>query len=92
MKLVMIDSTVQEKNITFPTDAKLYRKIIAKVLKMSRKDDIGLRRTYARELKALKLKDRFMNHPTRMKEGKTAVKHIRTMAIRYPLTRSRSVA
>ena len=26
LKQVMIDSTVQEKNITFPTDAKLYRK------------------------------------------------------------------
>ena len=25
LKQVMIDSTVQEKNITFPTDAKLYR-------------------------------------------------------------------
>ena len=60
MKLVMIDSTVQEKNITFPTDAKLYRKIIAKVLKMARKEDIELRRTYTRELKALKLKVRFM--------------------------------
>ena len=80
MKLVMIDSTVQEKNITFPTDAKLYRKIIAKVLKMARKEDIELRRTYTRELKALKLKVRFMNHPTRMKEGKKAVKRIRTIA------------
>ena len=29
----MTDSTVQEKNITFPTDAKLYRKIIDRVLK-----------------------------------------------------------
>lgn len=80
MKLVMIDSTVQEKNITFPTDAKLYRKIIARVLKMSRKEGIELRRTYTRELKALKLKVRFMNHPTRMKEGKRAVKRIRTIA------------
>ncbi len=79
MKLVMIDSTVQEKNITFPTDAKLYRKIIARVLKMARKEDIELRRTYTRELKALKLKVRFMNHPTRMKEGKKAVKRIRTI-------------
>ena len=79
MKLVMIDSTVQEKNVTFPTDAKLYRKIIAKVLKMARKEDIELRRTYTRELKALKLKVRFMNHPTRMKEGKKAVKRIRTI-------------
>ena len=80
MKLVMIDSTVQEKNITFPTDAKLYRKIIAKVLNMARKEGIELRRTYTRELKSLKLKVRFMNHPTRMQEGKKAVKRIRTIA------------
>ncbi|MGM9753141.1 MAG: IS5 family transposase [Candidatus Cryptobacteroides sp.] len=80
MKMVMIDSTVQEKNITFPTDAKLYRKIIAKVLNMSRKEDIELRRTYTREMKALKLKVRFMNHPTRMKEGRKAVKRMRTIA------------
>jgi IS5 family transposase len=80
MKQVIVDSTVQEKNITFPTDAKLYRKIIAKVLDMSRKEAIDLRRTYTRELKALKLKVRFMNHPTRMKEGKKAVKRMRTIA------------
>ena len=50
MRMVMIDSTVQEKNITFPTDSKLSRKIIAKVLMMSRKEDIEHRRTYTREL------------------------------------------
>ena len=37
MKMVMIDSMVQEKDITFPTDVKSYRKIIAKVLNMARK-------------------------------------------------------
>ena len=81
MKQVMIDdSTVQEKNIMFPTDAKLYRKIIAKVLNISRREGITLRRSYTREMKALKLKVRFMNHPTRMKEGKKAVKRMRTIA------------
>ncbi len=70
----MIDSTVQEKNITFPTDAKLYRKIIERVLKVSEREHIELRRTYTREVKDLKLKVRFMNHSTRMKEGKKAVK------------------
>lgn len=80
MKSVMIDSTVQEKNITFPPDAKLYRKIISKVLNMASKEGIDLRRTYTRELKSLKLKVRFMNHPTRMKEGKKAVWRIRTIA------------
>lgn len=80
MKQVLIDSTVQEKNITFPTDAKLYRKIISRVLQMARKAEVVLRRTYTRELKSLKLKVRFMNHPTRLKEGKKAVRRMRTIA------------
>ena len=80
LKQVMIDSTVQEKNITFPTDAKLYRKIIEQVLRVSEREHIELRRTYTREVKSLKLKVRFMNHPTRMKEGKKAVKRLRTIA------------
>ncbi|MCI1648262.1 MAG: transposase, partial [Bacteroides sp.] len=29
-----IDSTVQEKNVTYPTDAKLHKKIVGKVLKL----------------------------------------------------------
>jgi len=80
MKSVMIESTVQEKNITFPTDAKLYRKLIGKVLNMASKEGIDLRRTSTRELKSLKLKARFMNHPKQMKEGKKAVRRIRTIA------------
>ena len=80
MKQVMIDSTVQEKNITFPTDAKLYRKIAERVLKMSEREGIGLRRTYTREMKGLKQKVRFMNHPTRRKEGQKAVRRMRTIA------------
>lgn len=80
MKQVMIDSTVQEKNITFPTDAKLYRKIIDRILNVSERENIVLRRTYTREVKSLKLKVRFMNHPTRKKEGKKAVKRLRTIA------------
>ena len=80
MKQVMIDSTVQEKNITFPTDAKLYRKVIEKVRTIAEKEEIDLRRTYTRELKALKLKIRFMNHPTRHREGAKAVRRMRTIA------------
>ena len=43
-------------------------------------EGIVLRRTYTREVKSLKLKVRFMNHPTRMKEGRKAVKRLRTIA------------
>ena len=80
LEQVMIDSTVQEKNITFPTDAKFYRKIIERVLKMSAREHIRLRRSYTREVKALKLKVRFMNHPKRKKEGLKAVRRLRTIA------------
>jgi IS5 family transposase len=41
----MIDNAVQEKNITFPTDAKFYRKIIERVLKVSEREHSELRRT-----------------------------------------------
>jgi hypothetical protein len=36
-KEILIDTTVQEKNITFPTDVKLKKKIIEKCRKNSRK-------------------------------------------------------
>lgn len=77
---VMVDTTVQEKNITFPTDVKLYRKIIARCHKVARDESIVLRRSYTRELKDLNLKVRFMNHPKRKKEGLKAKRRIQTIA------------
>lgn len=74
-----IDTTVQEKNITFPTDVKLYRKIITRCHNLSKNYDIKLRQSYVRELKKLFLATRFMNHPKRMKEGNKARKRIRTI-------------
>lgn len=38
-----IDSTVQEKNITFPTDAKLHKKIVNKLLDIVHKLELSLR-------------------------------------------------
>ena len=77
---VMVDTTVQEKNITFPTDVKLYRKIIARCHKVAKDESIVLRRSYTRELKDLNLKVRFMNHPKRKKEGLKAKRRIQTIA------------
>jgi IS5 family transposase len=41
-----IDSTVQEKNITYNTDAKLHKKIVKKVLGIVRKLGLLLRQSY----------------------------------------------
>lgn len=76
---VMVDTTVQEKNITFPTDVKLTRKVIARCLKTARNENITLRRTYTREIKKLNLQTRFMNHPKRKREGLKAKKRLQTI-------------
>ena len=46
-----IDSTVQEKNITYPTDARLHKKIVKKVLVIMKKLGLPLRQSYTFVLK-----------------------------------------
>ena len=79
-KEVLIDSTVQEKNITYPTDAKLHKRIIEKVNKIAKQEGILLRQTYTRTLKQLMIDQRFHNHPKRRKKAKAALRKIKTIA------------
>jgi IS5 family transposase len=48
---VVVDTTVQEKNITFPTDAKLLARSIIKLGTLARLHEIKLRQSYARKAK-----------------------------------------
>lgn len=75
-----IDTTVQEKAITFPSDAKLYRKIIAHCLKIARANSIQLRRTYAKKVKQRKLECRFSGHPKNRVKARKVVKYLKTIA------------
>ena len=77
---IIIDSTAQEKNITYPTDTKLRVKIIKKCNKIARNEGIDQRRSYTREVKELLIKTRFSNHPLRKKAGKKAAKRIKIIA------------
>jgi len=47
-KMVLSDTTVQENNITFPTDAKLAKKIIDKANQIAKKEGIKQRQSYKR--------------------------------------------
>jgi IS5 family transposase len=47
-KEVQIDTTVQEKNITFPTDAKWAKKVIDNGTKIAEKEGIKQKQTYKR--------------------------------------------
>jgi len=78
--MVLIDSTVQEKDITFPTDAKLAIAILKECWRLAEKCQIKLHQSYTRKTAEAKLKLRFGNHPTRKKEAKKAVKDLRKYA------------
>jgi transposase, IS5 family len=77
---VVVDTTVQEKNITFPTDTKLRKKVIDKCIAIAKKEGLKLSRTYAKERKELLLKLRFRNHPKRKREARKAEKRLLTIA------------
>jgi len=74
------DTTVQENNITFPTDAKLCKKVIEHCNRIAGNAGIKLRRSYRRESKQL-LRDSYNGkHPRRMKRAKKARKRLKTIA------------
>lgn len=77
---IYIDTTVQEKNITHPTDSKLYRKIISKNRAIAKNECISLRQSYIRVEKGLALKQRFYRHPRRKKEARASTRKLRTIA------------
>ena len=54
VKEVRVDTTVQEKNIAFPTGRKLTEKVIYHFNRITRKEGITLKRTYTFEIQKLK--------------------------------------
>jgi IS5 family transposase len=79
-KEVLVDTTVQEKNITYPTDAKLHKKIIDGCRKIAEKEDLKLRQSYTRTLGQLMIEQRFREHPRRKKKAMAAARKIKTIA------------
>ena len=77
---VIIDSTVQESNMTFPTDGKLAIKIIIHLYRIAKKENIKLRRSYKKEIKELRVLLRFFRHPRKIKKAQGAMKRLREIA------------
>jgi IS5 family transposase len=74
------DTTVQENNTTFPTDAKQCKKVIDGCNRIADTEGIKLRRSYVRESKQL-LRDSYNGkHPKRAKKAKKARKRLKTIA------------
>jgi len=77
---VVADTTVQEKNITFPTDTKLHLKVIGRCLNISKRESIVLRQSYKRTIKKLRWQVRYLKTAKRASEGRKALRKIKTIA------------
>jgi IS5 family transposase len=78
---VSIDTTVQEKNITYPTDTKLAVKIIKQCRKIARSEEIQLRQSYKFVVKDL-LKKANSKSKKQATQKKKARKKLKTIASR----------
>lgn len=82
LKFVLSDTTVQENNTTFPTDAKLCKKVIDYCNKIAEKEGISQRQRYTQISKQL-VRDTYNGkHPKRAKKSKSAKRKLKTIAFR----------
>lgn len=78
LEQVTVDTTVQEKNITHPTDSKLYHKAILKLGKAAKSRGISLRQTYVRVAKQAAIMVSRYAHAKQFKRMRRKLKKLRT--------------
>jgi len=74
------DTTIQEKNITYPTDDKLYKKIIKECRSIAQEQQIELRQSYTQTVKKLSTIQRFKKNKNGASLAKKASKKIKTIS------------
>ena len=79
LEKVIVDSTVMPKNISFPTDSKLYNKARENLVKLSKKHGIELRQNYNLVAKRLSVQIGRYLHARQMKRAKKAMKKLKVI-------------
>lgn len=82
---VNVDTTVQPKNVRFPTDARLYDRMREKLVKLAQSEGIELRQSYERVGKQLLMRQQNYSHarqPARAMRQTKKLKTIRGRVIR----------
>jgi IS5 family transposase len=75
---VIVDTTVQPKNITFPTDAKLLNRAREKLVKLAKKLGVELRQSYARVGKFALIQHQRYAHAKQFKRANRALRTLKT--------------
>ncbi len=78
IKKLNVDTTVQEKAISFPTDAKLYHRMREKLVKMSKEHGVMLRQSYKFKSKHSLFKSGSYSHARQMRRFKRELRRLRT--------------
>jgi IS5 family transposase len=78
LRYVTVDTTVQEKNITHPTDSKLYHKAITKLANAAKRRGVKLRQTYLRVSKRMAAQVGRYAHAKQFKRMRRGLKTMRT--------------
>ena len=78
LKRVNVDTTVQEKEVRFPTDARLYDRARQRLVDQAKKQGIALRQNYNRKSKQLIAQQSRYAHARQMKRAKKCTRKLRT--------------
>jgi len=78
MNRINIDTTVQEKAISFPTDARLYYKMRATLVRHAKKQGISLRQSYVRLAKVALAKQARYSHAKQYKRARRETRKLKT--------------
>jgi IS5 family transposase len=76
---VIVDSTVQEKAVAFPTDSRLLEVARHKLVKIAKSEHIPLKQTFAKEGKLLRVQAGRYAHAKQFKRMRKAIKRQRTI-------------
>jgi transposase, IS5 family len=75
---VNVDTTVQEKAIAFPTDARLYYKMLRRLIGLARQEGIKLRQSYERVSKRALVRQGRYSHAQQMRRARRETKKLKT--------------
>ena len=75
---VIVDTTVQPKNIAFPTDAKLMNRAREKLVKLAKKLGVELRQSYTRVGKFALIQHQRYGHAKQFKRANKALRTLKT--------------
>jgi IS5 family transposase len=75
---VIVDTTVQPKNVTFPTDAKLLNRAREKLVKLAKRLGVELRQSYTRVGKFALIQHQRYAHAKQFKRAKRSLRKLKT--------------